>query len=232
MYEMKLRSTGNPDFGQYTPISNPETVRAESLFEMRAHCERYIEDWDMGGGNWMNPPVYEIVPGRKSKKIVGYFSYNGRLWKTAPHKWVGEDRDSDEIEIARPENLTWKIETRDLDLDDPVWESAGIRFQTEEAAKAHATEMKARSTGTFQWRIFPTTEPVTEKIEVPVVKAKFVVIETMYGCVDAEMDDDQYVFSNVYADHFTSMKEAEEYASERNVTHGQGGRYSYHAAIR
>jgi hypothetical protein len=61
------------------------------------------------------------------------------------------------------------------------------------------------------------------------MNAKFVVIETTYGCVDAEMDDDQYTFSNVYADHFTSMKEAEE---EANQTRSMGGRYSYRAAVR
>jgi len=114
----------------------------------------------------VNPPVYEIVPGRKSKKIVGYFSYNGRLWKTAPRKWVGADRDSDEIEIARPENLTWKVETRDLDLDDPAWKAHPVWFHMEDAAKAYAENFKKESTGMIQWRVFPTTEPVTEKIEV------------------------------------------------------------------
>lgn len=62
--------------------------------------------------------------------------------------------------------------------------------------------------------------------------SKIVVIETMYGCVDAEMDDDQYTFDNVIADHFATMAEAEEYARERNKTHIMGGRYSYRAAIR
>lgn len=81
MYEMTLRSVGNPDFGQYAPVSEREAVTGQTLAEMRAHCEAYIEKWDLGGGNWTNPVVKEIVPGRKSKKTVGYFSYNGRLWK-------------------------------------------------------------------------------------------------------------------------------------------------------
>ena len=62
--------------------------------------------------------------------------------------------------------------------------------------------------------------------------SKFVVIETMYGCVDAEMDDDRYVYQNVYADHFQTMAEAEEAAREANQTRTMGGRYSYRAAVR
>jgi len=64
------------------------------------------------------------------------------------------------------------------------------------------------------------------------VKPIFVVIETQYGCVDAEMDDDRYVYDHVFADHFRTLKEAEEAAREANRTRRMGGRYSYRAAIR
>lgn len=74
-YEMRLSSAGNPDFGQYAPVSEPETVQGDTLEEMRAHCLRYIEFWSLGGGNWKDPVVKE------GKKAVGRFSYNGRLWK-------------------------------------------------------------------------------------------------------------------------------------------------------
>lgn len=87
-YEMRLRSVGNPDFGQYAPVSEPEVVTGNTLAEMRAHCERYIEFWDLGGGNWMSPVVRENVPGRKAKKTVGHFSYNGRLWEGTPKAWA------------------------------------------------------------------------------------------------------------------------------------------------
>lgn len=76
-FTMKLRSYGNPDFGQYAPVSNPETVTGSSLSEMRAKAEEYRDFWDLGGGNWGCPVV------KLGKKTIGHFSYNGRFWKGA-----------------------------------------------------------------------------------------------------------------------------------------------------
>lgn len=78
-YKMKMSSVGNKDFGQYAPISEPETVSGNTLKEMQAHCERYIETWDLGGGNWMEPVVFE------NGKKIGRFSYNGRFWSVDDH---------------------------------------------------------------------------------------------------------------------------------------------------
>lgn len=74
MYEMKLRSVGNPDFGQYAPMSEPEAVRRSTLTEMRKACEAYISKWNLGGGNWVDPMVTQ------DGKKIGRFSYNGRFW--------------------------------------------------------------------------------------------------------------------------------------------------------
>jgi len=73
-YVMTLRSVGNPDFGQYAPVSERETVSGDTLKEMRAHCEAYIDKWNLGGGNWVDPFVLE------DGKKIGRFSYNRRLW--------------------------------------------------------------------------------------------------------------------------------------------------------
>ena len=35
----------------------------------------YIDEHDLGGGNFIPPKVY------KGKKYVGYFSYNARFWR-------------------------------------------------------------------------------------------------------------------------------------------------------
>lgn len=75
MYTMRLRSVGNPDFRQYAPISDPKTVTGTTLAEMRAHAQEYIQFWDLGGGNWTNPVV------KLDGKVIGHFSYNGRLWE-------------------------------------------------------------------------------------------------------------------------------------------------------
>lgn len=77
-FKMTLKSDGNPDFGQYAPISDPLTVVDDSLVAMREACARYIHEWDLGGGNWVNPVVYD------GNKAIGYFSYNLRLWAGKP----------------------------------------------------------------------------------------------------------------------------------------------------
>ena len=73
-YQMLLESVGNPDYGQYTPVSDPTWVAADSLPELRDLAEKYRDDNELGGGNWPNPVVLE------GEKKIGYFSYNGRLW--------------------------------------------------------------------------------------------------------------------------------------------------------
>ena len=76
VYTITLRSVGNPDFAQYAPVSEPRKVAAGKLSEIRKACRDYIEEWDLGGGNWPDCPV------RRDGKVVGYFSYNGRFWRT------------------------------------------------------------------------------------------------------------------------------------------------------
>lgn len=78
MYTITLKSVGNPDHGQYAPVSNPQVVAAWTLVELRDAVARYIAFWDLGGGNWCNPIV------KRGRKVIGFFSYNGTLWKGRP----------------------------------------------------------------------------------------------------------------------------------------------------
>jgi len=80
MFTIRLCSTGNPDHGQYAPVSNPEVASAETLEALKAKVEAYIEEWDLGGGNWTEPPVKE------NGKTIGYFSYNLRFWTVEERK--------------------------------------------------------------------------------------------------------------------------------------------------
>jgi len=80
-YTVRLRSVGNPDFGQYAPLSPPETFEADSLSEIRDACRTYIAKWELGGGNWPSAVI------REGKKAVGYVSYNGRVWAGRPSDW-------------------------------------------------------------------------------------------------------------------------------------------------
>lgn len=90
MFECTCRSVGNPDFGQYTPQSPREKLQAETLEELKKKIEAYRDEWNLGGGNWVSPVV------KKDGKLVGHFSYNGRLWKgrasdlNAPEILIGQ----------------------------------------------------------------------------------------------------------------------------------------------
>ena len=79
-YVVKLKSVGNPDFQQYAPISNPEVVVANSLEKIVQACNRYIEFWNLGGGNWDSPIIYW------DNKPVANVSYNLRLWDPTDDK--------------------------------------------------------------------------------------------------------------------------------------------------
>lgn len=73
-FTVKLKSVGNPDYGQYTPISEPESIVADSLQAVGREIRRYKSEWNLGGGNWCNPVIYH------NGKPLCRVSYNGRLW--------------------------------------------------------------------------------------------------------------------------------------------------------
>jgi hypothetical protein len=75
MYTVRAATRGNPDFGQYAPISDPANIEAPTLDQLRAKVRGYMEYYQVGGGNWNTPPVY-----RDGKK-VGNMSYNLRIWR-------------------------------------------------------------------------------------------------------------------------------------------------------
>ena len=74
-YQMLLESAGNPDWGQYAPISEPLWVAGDTVRTMRKAAEAYRTKWELGGGNWTMPEVLE------GDKVVGHFSYNLRFWE-------------------------------------------------------------------------------------------------------------------------------------------------------
>jgi hypothetical protein len=89
-FSVKMRTHGNPDFGQYAPISEPDTFEADTLEALRAKVRGYIGFWSVGGGNWPSPVVY------KGGKRIGYLSYNLRLWAGARGSWTVSDKPIDE----------------------------------------------------------------------------------------------------------------------------------------
>lgn len=79
-FVMKLASVGNPDYGQYAPLSEPQTVICDTLEQCAQEARAYIETWDLGGGNW--PRTFISQNGRRVARV----SYNGRVWDAADER--------------------------------------------------------------------------------------------------------------------------------------------------
>ena len=79
IYSVVLRSCGNPDRGQnpYEPLCGVPTERvyAASIEECQHRVLQYIEEYDLGGGNWAGGEVYDGIG-----NVIGNISYNGCFW--------------------------------------------------------------------------------------------------------------------------------------------------------
>ncbi|QRM34780.1 hypothetical protein [Microvirga sp. VF16] len=77
-YTVILDNCGNPDRGQDPSRRLPGTVRqVVSIADFAAAskaCRDYIEENDLGGGNWTGGEI------RENGKIVGRVAYNGTVW--------------------------------------------------------------------------------------------------------------------------------------------------------
>ena len=74
-----LASVGNPDFNQDPdrPMWSCEPdkeVDVNSFAEASKACRQFINDNDLGGGNWAGGKIYE------GSKLIAKVSYNGRVW--------------------------------------------------------------------------------------------------------------------------------------------------------
>jgi hypothetical protein len=78
MYSIKTEVCGNPDYGQNTnrpPYGvRVKTIKAKTYAELLDKVREWQSDNDIGGGNWMNPALM------RDSEIVGYMSYNGKIW--------------------------------------------------------------------------------------------------------------------------------------------------------
>ncbi|ORJ61636.1 hypothetical protein B5V00_06155 [Geothermobacter hydrogeniphilus] len=75
-YEVVLCSFGNPDHGQVSPQSPSRRVWVDSLDEASKSCREYINQWNLGSGNWTGEAGNVYLNGIK----VASISYNGRIW--------------------------------------------------------------------------------------------------------------------------------------------------------
>jgi hypothetical protein len=77
-YTVILDNCGNPDRGQDPSRRLPGTARkvvpVEDFAAASKACRDYIEENDLGGGNWTGGDI------RENGKVVGKVGYNGTVW--------------------------------------------------------------------------------------------------------------------------------------------------------
>lgn len=79
MFTIRTENCGNIDHGQspLKAVAPVQTLEAPTLVELKATVRQWQDNHQIGGGNWLNPSVFD------GGTLVGYMSYNTRLWKTA-----------------------------------------------------------------------------------------------------------------------------------------------------
>lgn len=76
--KLKLKATA---FGNIDHRQDPEEclasawLQAETIEELRTKVQQWQYEEEVGGGNWGDCPLF------LNNKLVGYMSYNGRVWK-------------------------------------------------------------------------------------------------------------------------------------------------------
>lgn len=75
MFEVHMAAVGNPDFNEPARLPGvPDvTVPVANLDDAVDTCREFIEQYDLGGGNWIGGQVYD------SGKQVARVHYNGRV---------------------------------------------------------------------------------------------------------------------------------------------------------
>lgn len=77
MYSVTLSAHGNIDHDENPNLEVAEgrIAEATTIEECQQIVRGYIEENDLGGGNWTGGKVF------KDGEQVGYISYNGRYWE-------------------------------------------------------------------------------------------------------------------------------------------------------
>lgn len=80
-YKTFIKHTKNPDIsngGYWSKIKRPNnvTIIVDSLPEAKDICLKFIEKYNIGGGNWYPAIITE------NNIQIATISYNGRIWDT------------------------------------------------------------------------------------------------------------------------------------------------------
>lgn len=86
MYKVFLANRGNVDYGQNPnePIWDTESdffIDIEHPVDASEVVRQYISNNDLGSGSYIGGQIIDV-----NGKMIGYVSYNGRLWdETSPY---------------------------------------------------------------------------------------------------------------------------------------------------
>jgi hypothetical protein len=93
MFIARIEVHGNPDRGQDPHYMMEWNVRADSYEEMLKKVRDFQLEHNIGAGNWGDCKLY------LNNKIVGYMSYNGRVWKHRLRSAV-EAKETNEVDMT------------------------------------------------------------------------------------------------------------------------------------
>lgn len=90
-YFVYLRGVGNPDFSQYSDIAPPKIDVVSTLEDAVTACLGYIQNWNLGGGNWgSDHPSSECRSGNVfdlDGTLKYRISYNGVITSASGTPW-------------------------------------------------------------------------------------------------------------------------------------------------
>ena len=96
-YEVELSAVPNPDYADEDDRGSinikKSRKKVSDVEEARRVVREFIEENDLGSGNWPNGGVY------KNGKKIGYISYNGRFWDDTKMAKGGE--------VDKPKTITF-----------------------------------------------------------------------------------------------------------------------------
>ena len=82
-YKVALTAHGNIDHGAnpYEMVAPPQIVFADTIEELQQAVRDYIEEYDLGGGNWTGGQVSDTATGKKSGIFLTIVGIGKKLLK-------------------------------------------------------------------------------------------------------------------------------------------------------
>jgi hypothetical protein len=74
MLTLRLQSAPNPDHDEWAAPAPSFDVEIPNLEQASLACRDYIDEFDLGAGNWIGGNVYS------GDKRIARISYNGKIW--------------------------------------------------------------------------------------------------------------------------------------------------------